>query len=89
MAIVPQLALPIVRASAGVYERSIERCRRGGWPMPEDSADGVGNAHGLERWHRRLLRRCGICQPSLEQVICVSRDLCLDASSWDRAKDGV
>jgi hypothetical protein len=30
MAIVPQAAFPIVSASAGVYDRSIERCRRGG-----------------------------------------------------------
>jgi hypothetical protein len=27
MEIVPQLALPMVSASAGVYERSIDRCR--------------------------------------------------------------
>src|SRR5215813_6149735 len=29
MAIVPQVAFPIVNASAGVYDRSIDRCRRG------------------------------------------------------------
>jgi hypothetical protein len=29
MEIVPQLALPMVSASAGVYDRSIDRCRRG------------------------------------------------------------
>ena len=35
MAIVPQLAFPIVRASANVYDRTIERCLCGRGITPE------------------------------------------------------